>query len=358
MKLALVTTHPIQYYVPLFELLAKKIELKVFFTGGHHYAYDHDFQREIHWDIPLLTGYDYEFTKKTTAIASISDFKPDHLLIYGWYSPTHFKLLRHFKNKVNILFRGDSNLLNRLPWWKNSVKTLFLKWVYSHVDTALYAGINNKAYFKKYGLKESQLKFVGHVIDNDRFANHQSTGEVRNQMGISDQDLLVLFAGKFNDNKNPLLLLKAFVEIKLKNTHLLFIGSGILAKELAAETAKHTNVHILPFQNQQIIPTFYNACDLFCLPSKSESWGLAINEAMACGKAILVSNKCGAATDLVKQENGLVFNHNELPDLKNKLKYLLSHPLKLKKAGQNSKQIISEWNFIAQSENILKCLYD
>jgi glycosyltransferase involved in cell wall biosynthesis len=358
MKLAIVATHPVQYAAPVFELLARKVELKVYYTATKSKTYDEKFQREIYWDIPLLSGYNYEWISDSTRISQISSFKPQCLLIYGWAPKGHLQILRYFKNKTRVLFRGDSTLLKQLPWWKDMVKEIALKWVYQHVNYAIYTGTNNKAYFQKYGLKEAQLKFAPHTIDNQRFAIPRPTAALRKKLGILHTDTLVLFAGKFNDNKNVLMLLKAFIEINIKNTQLLFVGNGLLETQIRQEALKYANVHLLPFQNQQSIPGIYQACDLFCLPSKSESWGLSINEAMACGKAVLVSDQCGAAVDLVTPNNGRVFKSNHPDDFKKQLKNLLNNPASLKEAGKYAKEIISRWNFDTQVENIIKCLYD
>lgn len=358
MKLAIISTHPVQYAAPVFQLLAKKVELKVFYTAGKGSTYDKEFQRDIHWDIPLLTGYSYEWIVDRTRIAQVSSYQPQCLFIYGWAPKGHLQLLRHFKNKIKIVFRGDSTLLQKLPWWKEKLKELALTWVYQHVNEAIYAGTHNKAYFLKYGLQEKQLTFAPHAIDNDRFSFPQSTSStVRKQLGLLATDTLVLFAGKFNDNKNVLGLLRAFIGISIKNAHLLFVGNGILEDQLNNEAQQYSNVHFLPFQNQQAMPGIYQACDLFCLPSKNESWGLSINEAMACGKSVLVSDQCGAAVDLVTTGNGRIFKSNEPEDLKRQLKYLLHQPLFLKEAGTRSYEIIHHWNFNVQVENIIKCLY-
>ncbi|MET3114758.1 glycosyltransferase involved in cell wall biosynthesis [Pedobacter sp. CG_S7] len=357
MRLAIVVTHPIQYYVPVFQLLTERIELKVFYSAENKKVYDNEFQREICWDIPMLSGYNFEWLKNETKNTQISNFQPHCILIYGWSPKSHLQLLRHFKNKVKIIFRGDSTLLRKLPWWKQFTKKIFLTWVYKHVTIALYTGTNNKDYFKKFGLKEAQLIFSPHAIDNERFSFLQDTLEVRKSLGISKTDVLVLFTGKFNVNKNILMLLQAFVEVNVKNTHLLFIGSGQLENELKIEAEKYANVHVLPFQNQQLMPAFYQASDLFCMPSKTESWGLSINEAMACGKAVLASDQCGAAADLVKQENGRIFKSNQLKHFKEQLHYLLSNPILLRNAGKQSRIIIHDWSFKIQVENILKSLY-
>ncbi|MBG6236430.1 glycosyltransferase involved in cell wall biosynthesis [Pedobacter sp. CAN_A7] len=357
MKLALVATHPIQYYAPVFQLLAKEVELKVFYTNKKRKSYDPGFQQEIIWDIPLLQGYDFSFNEERPVIKNLISFDPHYLLIYGWASSAHLHILTYFKNKIPILFRGDSNLLENVPWYRSILKEYALKWVYAHVQTALYTGTNNKEYFKKYGLKESQLIFSPHAIDNMRFSIYEPSLSVRENLGIKKDDLLVLFAGKFSRNKNPILLLRAFLKANVPNTHLLFIGGGLTEGNLRNAAEYRSNIHVLPFQNQKDIPAYYKACDLFCLPSNHETWGLSINEAMACGKAVLVSDRCGAAVDLVTQYNGSVFKHQDVNDLTRKLEYFLKHPLLLEKAGRQAALDISEWNFNNQSRAIINCLY-
>lgn len=353
MKLAIIITHPIQYYSPVFQMLAETIELKVFYTAMRS-TYDPDFRLEIQWDIPLLDGYNYAFTNGAAAIPAITAFNPSHLLVYGWSPAGHVKILRHFKNKAHILFRGDSVLLKEMSKWKSIIKQVILKKVFSYVDTALYVGTNNRLYFLKYGLKPHQLVFAPHAIDNKRFSSLADSRFLRSSLGISNDDTLVLFAGKFTKNKNPLLLLRAFKCLNYPHAHLLFVGGGKLTKQLRKEAEGH-RIHVWPFQNQQHIPLFYQACDLFCLPSNNESWGLAINEAMACGKAVLISEKCGAAADLV-HDNGVTFTNGNYDDLQKKLGYYLSNPALLKIAGISSRKIIRNWSFQVQVQSILKAI--
>jgi hypothetical protein len=187
-RLAIVITHPIQYYAPLFKLLnqRKQIDIKVFYTWGEGSVkkFDPAFGKDIDWDIPLLDGYNYEWAQNTATdpgshhfkgiitpglTDQIKEWKPNAILVFGWAYQSHLKVLRYFKNKIPVYFRGDSTLLDELPGPRSLLKTVFLKWVYSHVDHAFYVGTNNKAYFKKYGLKDNQLSFAPHAIDNKRF---------------------------------------------------------------------------------------------------------------------------------------------------------------------------------------------
>jgi len=129
---------------------------------------------------------------------------------------------------------------------------------------------------------------------------------------------------------------------------LLFTGNGILEESLKLKAKQYTNVHFIDFQNQGYMPVVYQACDLFCLPSKgpAESWGLAVNEAMAAGKAILVSDKCGCAADLVQNDkNGAIFKSGSLTELSFTLTKLLDKE-KLTALGINSSLMIKPWNFL------------
>lgn len=369
MKLAIITTHPIQYYAPIFKLLhqRKKIDVKVFYTWGESAAnkYDPEFGKAIVWDIPLLDGYPFEWVKNISPdagshhfkgiinpdlITQVNTYKPDAILVIGWAYDSHLKALRYFKNKLPVLFRGDSTLLNENGSLKSIIKTIFLKWVYSHVSHAFYNGINNKAYFKKYGLKETQLSFAPHAIDNTRFNTYRQdeVNELKQSLGLGADDILILFAGKLDEEtKNPSLLLDAVLQINNPKVHLLITGSGQSESLLKLKAKDNTNIHFMDFQNQSYMPVIYQACDLFCLPSKSETWGLAVNEAMACAKAILVSDKCGCAIDLViDNKNGAIFKSENKDDLIEKLKNLTRSKEALFEFGKVSLSIIEPWNFL------------
>lgn len=393
-KLAIIITHPIQYYVPLFQLLATKCELKVFYTWGEKGAlakYDPDFKQVVDWDLPLLEGYAYEFLTNTSQSPgshhyrgivnpglkqSVKLFEPSAILVYGWAYQSHLTLLHYFKGKVPIWFRGDSTLIAQQHGIKQVLRKWVLKWVYQHIDKAFYVGTANKLYFEAFGLKKAQLVFAPHAVENARFAKDRSqeSTTLRQQFGIGTDEILILFAGKLERKKNPELLLKAFIELDLNGVHLLFVGNGELEEDLKIKTnplppptpskggqnlSLEKKVHFLDFQNQSQMPVVYQACDLFCLPShgSGETWGLAVNEAMACGKAILLSDEVGCAVDLVKNgENGYIFESNQLIDLKSKLNLLLDK-VNLTAMGKKSKRIIEDWSIAKQAEIIFKELH-
>jgi len=366
-KLAIVTTHPIQYYAPLFRELAESevIDLKVFYTKGKvtETQFEPDFGKIITWDIPLLEGYVYQYTKNKSnkkngfwsienpnLIAEIETWQAECVLVFGWSYLSHFKILNYFKGKIPVYFRGDSNLLDEKRGLKTFLRRYFLHWVYSKIDLAFYVGIENKKYYLKHGLKENQLAFAPHAIENNRFYDtsgslKQKAEEWRTHLGIKDNDKAILFVGKFIVKKNPMLLLNSFKHLNVNNIHLIFVGNGILENELKSSSKTISNVHFIPFQNQSQMPVIYRLGDVFCLPSSGpgETWGLASNEAMACGKPIIVSDKCGCAADLVKEgENGYIFESGNEKQLTELLDKMLAFNLKL--MGQASQNIINQYS--------------
>ena len=376
MRLAIITTHPIQYYAPIFKLLHERdnISIKVYYTWGEKALnkFDPGFGQKVSWDIPLLEDYKYEWVLNAANEPGTHHFKgivnpelieqvnlwhPDAILFFGWAYHSHLKAIRYYYKKIPVFFRGDSTLLNEPKGIKGLAKYIGLQWVYRHVNHAFYVGENNKAYFKKYGLSDGQLSFAPHAVDNSRFEKDCSkeAGELRRSLDIKDDDLLVLYAGKFDPVKNVELLLSAFVNLNKDNVKLLLVGNGALEAQLKklASSTNSSGIHFLDFKNQSYMPVLYQAADLFCLPSLSETWGLAVNEAMACGRAVLASDNVGCAPDLVKTDyNGAVFKSGDLADLINKLQMLTQSKALLNQYGENSKTLIKNWNFLKIAEAI------
>ena len=373
-KLAIITSHPIQYNAPLFRLLTERgrVQVKVFYTWGQTKegpVYDPDFGQAFQWDIPLLEGYEYQFIENLSKnpgaghfggivnkdlIPAVEAWQPDAVLLYGWSFKSHLQVLRHFKGKINLLFRGDSTLLDEQEGFsiKKLARRIFLRWVYRHVNICLYTGTANKAYYQKHGLKETQLLFAPHAVDNERFAKddasrHAAAQAWRRQLGIGANELVFLFAGKFEPKKDPLLLVQAFQALNQPGTRLVLVGQGVLAQQLQAMAAGHNQIILLPFQNQQSMPLLYRLADVYVLPSRGpgETWGLAVNEAMVCGRPVLVSSQCGCAADLITPDTGWLFQAGSVEDLCRQMQAVLAQQGHLSAKGQAARAHVRQFNY-------------
>ncbi len=355
MKISLITTHPIQYNAPLFALMADNglFELKVFYTWGEDSIkpkFDPDFGRVVKWDIPLLQGYQYQFVKNVAKnpgshhffgidnpglILDIEAWGADIVWVWGWSFKSHLKVIRHFYGEIPVWFRGDSTLLDDSisPIWKQLVRKIFLSWVYKKVDLAFYVGDNNKKYFLQHGLIPSQLTHAPHAIDNRRFSDwnvglQNDLTAWKESLGIAENDLVVLFVGKLESKKNPRFILDLATLLPSKKFKFIIVGDGVLGNELKRKAKQDERILFLPFQNQTKMPSVYRLGDVMVLPSlgPGETWGLAMNEAMACGIPVFGSNKCGGSIDLIDDSCGLIFDPRDVNTVANQLNVLADNP--------------------------------
>jgi glycosyltransferase involved in cell wall biosynthesis len=383
-RIAIITSHPVQYNAPLFRRLSSidDVIVKVYYTAGKdHFGDDVGFARQIEWDIPLLDGYDYEFLmndakrpglgkfrgiRNPEILDHVDHFKPDVILVYGWSYSSHLKAMRYYSGKIPVWFRGDSTLLDERPGLKQTFRRKFLKWVYQYVDKVLYVGEANKAYFKAHGILDGQLIFVPHAVDNEHFYDspekqyEKKAQKWRKELGIPEQATVFLFAGKFIPKKDPLLLINAFKQIHLStypHIHLILVGNGPLETRMKKAASGHPNIHFLPFQNQSQMPVVYRLGDIFVLPSTGpgETWGLAINEAMACSMPVIASTRSGCRTDLVRDGyNGYGFSSGDRQDLQHVMEKMVK--VDLDSMGKRSGEIITRWSYEVMLDRIQKIL--
>lgn len=382
-KLAIITSHPIQYYAPWFRYLANSgLSIRVFYLWnfGITQQVDSGFQQSIQWDIPLLKGYDYEFVANTSRdpgthhfwglqnpslIAQVKTYQPDAVLLMNYNFASLYHFLLHWKtSQIPLLFRGDSHRLIPDTTTKAALRRQIISLIFRRFAAFLYVGKANYDYFRYHNVEQNRLFFSPHAVENDRFL---SQGRIANQqaiawkqeLGIPETHQVILFAGKFEAKKRPLDLLQAFIQANLDQVSLLFVGSGLLQDELKTQAANYQNVYFAPFQNQILMPRTYAAAAVVVLPSygAQETWGLAINEAMCLARPVIVSTHVGAAQDLVHPgKNGLIFPAGNVQALADSLQTALSDRQRLQKWGEESRQIVSRYSYLQTTQGLKQAL--
>ena len=337
LRLAVVVSHPTQYYSPWFRYLATDgtFDIQVFYLWnfGVTQQTDRQFGQSIKWDVNLLEGYAHEFVPNISSDPGTHHFyglnnptlrerlriyAPSAILLFGYAYRTHLGLF--LRPPAPLIFRGDSHLLGHLRL--SSLKRIALSWIYSRVAAVTYVGQANQAYFRAFGVPDTKLHFAPHCVDASRFVRTHTTAQSaktrREALGISSKKV-ILFAGKLISDKQPGALLDAFTRLTPTDTVLVFVGDGSERDHLVARAATLPpgSVHFLPFANQSEMPSIYAMADLFVLPSKGlyETWGLAVNEAMHMGVPCLVSDRVGCQADLVTEgQTGWVFKAGDIEE--------------------------------------------
>jgi glycosyltransferase involved in cell wall biosynthesis len=220
---------------------------------------------------------------------------------------------------MRTLFFGDSHLLDGHTagprWW---LKAAVLRRVYSWPTGILVPGSANRAYCQRFGVAPEKLYRCPHSIDVGRFAAPQPELEAeaarwRSELQIGADRKVLLYAGKFEPKKRPVELMRAVARLPDPAIALILVGGGALQGEIdAMAAAEPDRFRVLPFQNQTRMPIVYRLGDVFVLPSShGESWGLAVNEALACGTPVIVSNRVGCAADVVDPTCGRIFGWSD-----------------------------------------------
>ncbi len=393
-RLAYFVSHPIQYQAPLLRLLAAEpdIELKVFFYSDFSVQayYDPQFGQAIKWDVPLLEGYDHQFLecwgskqrqnliRQPIARNICQELKQgqfDAVWIHGWHWLCSLQALLAAEHlDIPILLRGESNGLREpqpsLPSLKseakNWAKTQFLDWLFAKISGFLCVGTFNRQFYQHHGINESLLFSVPYAVDNSFFqeqtqlASH-SQKELRQSLNLQPDRPIILFAAKLIEKKRPQDLLAAYRLLSVDENrepepYLLFVGDGNLRSHLEAEvkTTGWESIRFLGFRNQSQMPKFYNLCDVFVLPSDFEPWGLAINEVMNAGKAVVVSDKVGCAPDLIEDSgNGRIFPTGNITALAEAIQWAIANK---EFAGKIGLKRIQNWSFKEDIEGVKQAL--
>jgi glycosyltransferase involved in cell wall biosynthesis len=325
--LGILATHPIQNHAPLFRELARRCDLAVFFAhrqtpqgqaqAGFGVAFD--------WDVDLLSGYHSTFLDNRSRHPATNRFlgcdtpdiddaidggRFDAFVVTGWGVKAYWQAVRACRRKrVPVLIRGDSQLAGRRPLPQRLLKELVYPWLLRSFDGFCYVGRRNRDYLRHYGLPENRLFFSPHCVDNAFFAEKAEAGRPARDVAMPRS---VLFAGKLVERKRPLDVIRALALAAMEGCHAeaVFVGAGELEDDLRREAAR-TGVPAVfcGFQNQSRMPSLYAAADVLVLPSDhQETWGLVVNEAMACGVPAIVSDAVGCGPDLIETgRTGAVF---------------------------------------------------
>ena len=159
---------------------------------------------------------------------------------------------------------------------------------------------------------------------------------------------VILFAGKFQQRKNAAVLAAAFQSLDrgiTRDPYLLFVGDGEQREILLAEARTDSSVRVVGFRNQRELPAFYDLADVFVLPSSKEPWGLAVNEAMASGCAIIATNECGCAADLIDESCGRVVPADDPQSLASALTEILGDENTARGMGAKARERVSRFGF-------------
>lgn len=362
-KILYLVSHPIQYQAPLLRRITAEsdIRLRVLFHHDTEAGYfDPGFGRHIQWDIPLRQGYDSALLTETDLEQEIS--ATDYLWMHGWQGQwlrQALKLAR--RHGKPVLMRGENTTV-AMPdgsGLKGVAKRLYLRWIFAHVTAFLAIGSDNHDYYRAHGVAADRIFMMPYAIDSQAFAIRAAKTDrqdLRRRLALDENRAIILYAGKLIARKHPHTLLQAWRMASWADAErpfLLFAGDGEMRSQLMVQAGDDDKVRFIGFVNQQELPSLYALADLFVLASEAEPWGLAVNEAMACGTAVIVGDRAGCAADLINEDCGIVVPPGDANALARAMVELLP---KASQCGQAAARRSAGWNFEADVTGLRQCL--
>ena len=294
-------------------------------------------------------------------IKAIRTFKPDIVNLTGYYDFASWAVLFYCKisNIKTILSNestADDHARNKL---KEFLKSLIIK----QFDGYFNFGTLSKNYLLGLGVKPEKMLVNRNCVDNKALKNiYQNClpQRINRQKALNLVSKNFIFVGRLIDYKNLFFFLEAFGIAQSESNEdwgVIILGDGEQKEDLQ-QFVKEKNVRHISFQqgvSWQQVPEYLALSDVLVLPSYSEPWGLVVNEAMACGLPIIVSEKCGCAIDLVKNgENGFLFSPDNIEQLTLILRKFMNQEVDLERMGELSEKIIQEYS----PENVAKEMYE
>lgn len=290
---------------------------------------------------------------KDALAACLGLAKPDVVAINGWYDTAALTaLLWCRQNRIPSIVMSDSTAIDsKRSVWKEFIKASIVR----EFDCGFVAGIRHADYLQNLGISKENIFFGYDVVDNNYFDIHAS--KIRDEKSVWQNrkclpERFFLVVSRFIEKKNLPFIINAYNryynEAGTAAWHLCILGDGPQKQELYSLTTKlglSNVIHFEGFKQYNELPVYFGLASVFVHASTSEQWGLVVNEAMASGLPVIVSERCGCVPELVDPGiNGYTFNPFNEKSLTDTMLLIANTNQDISIMGEESKKKIAAFN--------------
>ncbi|MDX2042428.1 MAG: glycosyltransferase family 4 protein [Acidobacteriota bacterium] len=383
MRVLLLNNLPAPYFTPLFARLGELLE------GKLTVCYSSDWNQTVGWEqvsdesnqaifldrrAPKLRRWLGSGVAAAVALLKVlKTEKPEFVICYGYtLLPQFVLLLWAIATQTPFALSGDANFYNDAPKGLKGIgRAFWLRFVVGRAAALICVGTANRMFWQKYGARDEQLFHAGFAVNNfgvlrlgaallsvrDISAELQSIIDERKAApSRSTPRVIFLFVGRLVERKNVRLILQAARRLDAERFAVVIAGSGEQLAELKSLAADQANVHFLGNVAPADLPAVYGLADVLVLPARDEPWGLVINEAMASGLAIIAHQHCGAAVDLVAEDNGFKLSGFSVEELAAAMNALIHDQGLLNSMKANSLRKIQAWTIENAADGIVEAI--
>lgn len=326
---------------------------------GSNYAFaDHNKDNFIHW-ICLYPNDRIEdinpSVAKKTVIAKLNELNPDVVLSGAFAFTSGATAIDWTKsnNKAVVMFDDAKKENLQRNFITNVIKRIF----YSYIDSVLCPSKDWNDTYKSWGIPSNAIFYGVDVVDN-LFWNRGKKLTIDCVL----PEKYFLCVGRQISCKNFDIVIEAFKQVATQEAEfdLVFVGAGEESDKLRSLAGElyENKIHFIPFQSPENLSVIYQKAYCFILPSLSETWGLVVNEAMASGLPVIVSQYCGCVNTLViNGKNGFVFSPGHVEELASYMKKIIClSSEEMNKMKEKSLQIINDWGLDCFSSGAIEAI--
>jgi glycosyltransferase involved in cell wall biosynthesis len=365
MKL-LIYIEPTTYLMPLWHEICAHSDGKariVFLEENLTQSWDLDLQDDP--VVTVLRGTRWAKFKALLRLIWRKDVKLVHLA--GWGHPLLLAAMTiAWLRRIPVTMETDTPLPLGLPVWKRAIKRVTYPILFKLPAMFLPGGTRQAAYLRHYGVEPERIQVAQMTVDVGAISAYADSttpsrrAEIRAEMHLAAESVVFLYVGRLELYKGVSELAQAFAQLPCAYTEiaLLWVGDGSMRKDIEKSAGADPRIGFTGRLAGKALLDAYVVADVLVLPSRSESWGLVVNEAMACGLAVIATERVGCVDDLVLDgKTGLLVPAESVQALIEAMTALHHAPLLREKMRRNARSLIADWT-IQKEAQIMKSTWN
>ena len=372
-RLAIITEIISPYRIPLFNVLSRRpeVDLHVIFLaetdpGLRDWKV---YKQEIAFSNEVLPSWrkriaGYNFLLNSGVSKALTAANPDVVLCGGYNYLASWLAQRWARARsVPFFLWSESNLQDKRSsnFAKESLKDRFLRSCHGFV----VPGKSAEQYLRTKGIEEKSIFTAVNAVDNEFFTSsadsvRQHAPQVRAEFHLPSR--YFLFVGRLVEEKGIFELLNAYTALEdniREKIGLVYVGDGPARQALERQAAKISPgvITFVGFQQREQLTNFYALSEMLILPTHSDTWGLVVNEGMACGLPVVLSKVAGCAADLVTHDwNGFLVGVKDAESLVSAMRNLATNSSLQELMSARSKERIAAYSPENWAEGIVRML--
>lgn len=357
MKVLFITNLPSPYRIDFFNEFGKHCDLTVLYE--RHSALD----RNENWRGDIANNYSEKYvdlkpigTDRSIGYGLVNEIKTrsfDRLIISGYASPAVIMAILYCRIKnIPYYIESDGGFNKKDKFPKSMIKRFLLRKAKGYFITC----DEYKKYLLRLGIDERRLhKYPFTSLKEEDIISEPisfiAKQQIRGNLGIAEKKV-ILAVGQFIQRKGFDVLINAAKDLPAY-VGVYIVGGDPTDEYIALQAElKLNNIHYVGFKTKEELKKYYQASDIFVLPTREDVWGLVVNEAMANGLPVITTEKCIAGLELIcNGENGFIVEADNVLQLSSCINEIIDDDERLESMGINSINTVSNFTI----EKMAKC---